>query len=451
MDQFPEKDFNGYLEGIILADIVQLACLERYESKLEVRGEGYHGTVFFSGGEIVHAEIGPLSGHEAFVEILGCKAGVFSFTPGKPEIQTINVSWNFLLMEATRQIDERNDIQTKEPQPHRLKVVVVDDSRIFSKALVKLFDEELGAKIVGKASNGQEAIKSLELEKPDLVTLDINMPVMSGDVALKHIMIRTPAPVVLMSSFNEKNFPLMMEYLSIGAVDLVEKPKDTESWNIVEKRLGRLVRNISQFSLKNVRRAKKPKPVDHKLPVEGQAERLLLILGGLGALVELQKFITSARQVEALTGLVFLDLYPGVTNHLASYFDEFTIYNPLSLESGVSLLSSQFGITYWHGSWEISKDDTGNVLPIMKKDTGLLDGNKLLRSAAELFGSRLTVVILSGTDLNIQFGLSEVYDKGGKILLQDPDSCLFPDPLADLEEMQLHKAFFDVEKLQDIL
>ena len=70
MEQYPEKDFNGFLEGIILADIVQLACLERYERKLEVQGTDFHGIVYFSMGEVVHAEMGELTGRVAFVEIM---------------------------------------------------------------------------------------------------------------------------------------------------------------------------------------------------------------------------------------------------------------------------------------------------------------------------------------------------------------------------------------------
>ena len=68
MNQVPEKDFNGTLEGITLADIVQLACLERYERKLEVRGRDFHGVVYFSEGEIVHAETGDLTGN-----VLSCR------------------------------------------------------------------------------------------------------------------------------------------------------------------------------------------------------------------------------------------------------------------------------------------------------------------------------------------------------------------------------------------
>jgi len=449
MDQLPEKDFNGYLEGITLADIVQLACLERYESKLEVRGEDFEGKVYFSGGEIVHAETGMLVGQEAFVEILCCPAGVFSFTPGKSSRQTINISWNLLLMEATRLVDERNHVAPSQKQERELKIVVVDDSPIFSKALIKLFNKEFGAKIVGKASNGREALKYLELEKPDLVTLDINMPVTQGDAGLKHIMIRTPAPVVLMSSFNERNFALMMEYLCIGAVDLVEKPADAESWYIVKKRLARLVKNISQFTLKNVRRAKKPGMTDSKMETGGPADKLVLILGGLGALIELQKIIAAVPQTKSAAGLVFLDLYPGVITYLADYFKDFTPANPMTLIPGEPLLTSQIGITYWHGSWEITNVD-GIAVPYRQSDRGLLDANALLGSAAQYFGDRLSVVILSGTDLDMDFGLAEVVNRGGKIFLQDPDSCLFPDSLVRLEALRLHESYFTVDDIENI-
>ena len=451
MEQYPEKDFNGFLEGIILADIVQLACLERYERKLEVQGTDFHGIVYFSMGEVVHAEIGELTGREAFVEIMCRPAGTFSFTPGKTEQKTIHAPWNFLLMEAAHEVDERNDIRVEQSGARQLKVLVVDDSRIFSKALVKLFDEDLGAKVIGKVSNGKEAIKFLELERPDLITLDINMPVMSGDVALKHIMIRTPAPVVLMSSFNERNFPMMMEYLCIGAVDLVAKPKDAISWNIVCERLGRLVLNISQFKIKNIRRARTPESVGYKRNPGGRVNKLLLILGGLGGLIELQKILVSIKQNKSAAGLVFLDLYPGVTTHLASYFDNLTVCNPISLVSGVPLLASDFGITYWYGSWEIIADRDGTVFPVMRNESGLLDADELLKSAARVFGENLSVIILSGTDLDMKSGLKKVKEKGGRIMLQDPDSCLFPEPLVKLLEMQIHDAFLEAESMNECL
>jgi len=354
-------------------------------------------------------------------------------------------------MEAMQYIDERSDTVSLATAFSTLSVLVVDDSRIFTKALVKLFDEELGARIAGKASNVEDALKILEREKPDLVTMDVNMSVASGYMPLKHIMIRTPVPVALMSDFSETNFATMMEYLCLGALDLVEKPKDEESWNIVGKRFKRLVQNIKEFRIQNIRRAKNPGVADFKIPVGGPAEKLVLILGGVGSLIELQKILVSVQSNESAAGLIFLDLYPGVTNHLATYFEKLTILNPITLESGTPLLASQCGITYWHGSWEIVPDETGTPVPIMHNKEGLLDANKLLLTASRTFGSELSVIILSGTDLPMTEGLMEVSQNGGRIFLQDPDTCLYPDPILQLEALHLHESFIEADKVMDLL
>ncbi|GAB4344456.1 MAG: hypothetical protein Kow0089_21000 [Desulfobulbaceae bacterium] len=442
--------FSGYLEGITLADIVQLACLERYERKLEVRGDDFHGVIYFARGEVVHAETGNLSGQKAFIEIMCCRGGTFTFTPGRTDEQTIHESWNFLLMEAMRFIDEQSDTLSLSSQIKPLNVLVVDDSKIFTKALVKLFDEELGARIAGKASNVEEALDFLEKEEPDLVTLDVNLSVESGTMPLKHIMIRTPVPVVLMSSFNERNFPTMMEYLCLGAMDLLQKPNDEESWNIVGKRLRRLTENIKEFKLKNIRRSRQPAMADFKMSLGGPARKLFVVLGGVGSLIELQKMLASFTGNESAAGLVFLDLYPGVTPELVKYFEKLTVLNPMPLKSGFPLLATQCGITYWHGSWEIVSEG-GIPVPQMKIESGLLDASKLLHSAAEVFGKNLAVIVLSGTDLHISDGLEKVAEKGGKIFLQDPDTCLAPEPISRFESLNLHEGFFEADKVMEML
>lgn len=444
------NEFNGYLEGITLADIVQLACLERYERKLEIRGDSFYGVIFFAKGEVVHAEAGELTGQKAFIEIMCCDGGTFTFTPGKTDEQTIYESWNFLLMEAMQYIDEQGDTMSLSAQIKPLNVLVVDDSKMFTKALVKLFDEELGARIAGKASNVEEALKFLERENPDLVTLDVNLSVESGTMPLKHIMIRAPVPVVLMSSFNERNFPTMMEYLCLGAMDLVEKPNDAESWNIVGKRLRRLTDRINEFKLKNIKRSKAPSMADYKMPLGGPAKKLFIVLGGVGSLIELQKMLVSINSNESAAGLIFLDLYPGVTPHLVKFFEKMTVLNPMPLKSGFPLLASQCGVTYWHGSWEISADG-GIAVPTMNMESGLLDASKLLHTSAEVFGKNLAVVILSGTDLHINDGLEKVAANGGKIFLQDPETCLAPEPIEQFQGLNLHESFFEADKVMEIL
>lgn len=443
--------FNGYLEGITLADIVQLACLERYDRRLDVRHENFQGSVYFAGGEIVHAVAGDLQGQQAFNRIMCIPGGTFTLTSGRTETQTIHEAWNFLLMEAMRFIDEQDDTVSLATEFSSLNVLVVDDSRMFTKALVRLFDEELGARIAGKASNVEEALKILEMEKPDMVTLDVNMSINSGYMPLKHIMIRTPVPVVLMSDFSGTNFSTMMEYLCLGAVDLVEKPKDAESWNIVGKRFKRLIQKIKDFRIKNIRRARTPGVADFKLPVGGPARKLFLVLGGVGSLLELQKILVAIQDMQSAAGLVFLDLYPGVTNLLTNYFDKLTIINPIPLQSGAPLLTTHCAISSWHGSWEITAVEDGSAVTVLKKENGVLDGDRLLMSAVRAFGGDLAVFLLSGADMQLSRGLMEVSAAGGRIFLQDPDTCLYPEPILQLETLHLHESFIDADTIMDTI
>ncbi len=103
-----------------------------------------------------------------------------------------------------------------------LKVLVVDDSLIIRKTLTKLL-EELGHIIIGEASNGQECFDLYCKLKPDLVTLDITMPIMNGIVSLKKIKeFDDNAKVIMITSHGEENF--VMEAIKIGARGYILKP-----------------------------------------------------------------------------------------------------------------------------------------------------------------------------------------------------------------------------------
>lgn len=115
-----------------------------------------------------------------------------------------------------------------------LKVLVVDDSRIFRKILRTVL-EESGHEIIGEAGNGAEALELLEEIQPDLITLDITLPVMDGIEALKQIKVKYPDPkVVMVSAAGQKS--KIMEALKAGADDFLQKPFEPEGiTQVIEK------------------------------------------------------------------------------------------------------------------------------------------------------------------------------------------------------------------------
>ncbi|MDH5661268.1 MAG: response regulator, partial [Gammaproteobacteria bacterium] len=103
------------------------------------------------------------------------------------------------------------------------RVLVVDDSGFFRRRVIEILEEDPLLTVVGDAANGQEAIdKAVEL-KPDVITMDIEMPVMDGITATKKIMASNPIPIVMFSSLTTDGAKATLDALEAGALDFLPK------------------------------------------------------------------------------------------------------------------------------------------------------------------------------------------------------------------------------------
>ena len=136
-----------------------------------------------------------------------------------------------------------------------IKLLIVDDSALMRRQLAAVFEAEPGFE-VRLARNGREAVEENRAFRPDVVTLDINMPEMDGLSALSLIMVERPVPVVMVSSLTEKGALATFEALNLGAVDYVAKPGGTISLSIdsIRETLISKVRGASRARLKPARK-----------------------------------------------------------------------------------------------------------------------------------------------------------------------------------------------------
>ncbi|BCJ42293.1 chemotaxis response regulator protein-glutamate methylesterase 3 [Actinoplanes ianthinogenes] len=132
-------------------------------------------------------------------------------------------------------------------------VLVVDDSALMRRALKGMLTDA-GDFDVHTARNGVDALEQLDRVRPDVVTLDINMPEMDGLTCLAKIMEERPTPVVMVSSLTEHNALVTLEALELGAIDYVPKPGGTVSLNIDEVS-GELVRKVRGAAKAKVKKA----------------------------------------------------------------------------------------------------------------------------------------------------------------------------------------------------
>lgn len=107
-----------------------------------------------------------------------------------------------------------------------IKVLIVDDSAFMRKVLSDMIDSDESLMVVGTATDGRDALAKISQLDPDVITLDVEMPVMDGINCLKEIMIKFPKPVIMLSSVTDHGAELTIRALDEGAVDFIPKPKN---------------------------------------------------------------------------------------------------------------------------------------------------------------------------------------------------------------------------------
>ncbi|MBQ8699231.1 MAG: response regulator, partial [Schwartzia sp.] len=104
-----------------------------------------------------------------------------------------------------------------------IRVLIADDSAFMRMVLSDMFKKQPDFEVVGLAMNGKDAVEQVKKLKPDLVTMDVNMPVMDGLQALEAIMAACPTPVIMFSSLTQDGAKATIKALSLGAVDFISK------------------------------------------------------------------------------------------------------------------------------------------------------------------------------------------------------------------------------------
>lgn len=107
-----------------------------------------------------------------------------------------------------------------------IKVLVVDDSAFMRKVLSDIIETDMMLTVIGTASDGKDALSKISLLNPDVITLDVEMPIMDGIDCLKQIMTKSPKPVIMISSGTSHGAELTIRALDEGAIDFIAKPKN---------------------------------------------------------------------------------------------------------------------------------------------------------------------------------------------------------------------------------
>ena len=440
--------FQGEMEGIQIPDIIQLNCLARVTNVVSFRSQGREGTIFFENGEIVHAESNGTKGEVALKEILSWPGGQFSTQRNiAPITKSIHKKWEQLLMENIVSIDEmhRKDFvldeeiivdETDRPftsSGGSVKVLVVDDSKIIAKGISDILSGDGDVDVVDIARDGKDALVKLAMHRPDVVTMDVNMPEMDGLTALKHIMIMQPTPVVMLSAYTVEGAKTTFDSFRFGAVDFIAKPNsrqdlslDDQKRSIVEK-----IKRAAQVRISSIQhiRVTESNSIDADISSYSRADNVVAVGAAMGGYGSMMKLITRFPQ-DVNAAILAVQYMPNdIVGPFAEYLNTFShmIVKPAvdgeEIKERVCYLTSD-------GNYMTVVDDGGaKKIRLHERPFDFEHKNSfnmLLLSLAETYGDRAIGVVMTGEHTDGIEGAREVKQMGGLIFAQEEKTCLYP-------------------------
>lgn len=320
----------------------------------------------------------------------------------------------------------------QDPVTQPVRVLVADDSAFMRTALMRMIESDPALKVVGLATNGEEALELAASLNPDVITLDIEMPRLDGLAVLGRLMEENPKPVIMVSSLSQEGAEITLQALDMGAFDCIPKQLSYASLDIIKIR-EQLVAKVKAAALFKPRRAKAPAPkatpqIDEAAFRGLPAPEVVAIgtsTGGPGALREI---ITNLPKEMPVGVLVVQHMPPGFTGPLAHRLDTsskvrvFEAVNEQAIEPGHVLIApAGFQMHAYRASAgkyavRISREPD-HTLHIPSVDVTML-------SVAEVFGARSCGVILTGMGSDGAQGMRAIYEKGGATIGQDEPSCV---------------------------
>jgi two-component system, chemotaxis family, protein-glutamate methylesterase/glutaminase len=326
------------------------------------------------------------------------------------------------------------------PAPNKkFRVLVVDDSAFMRKVLEGIFNADDQLQVVGHAKDGREAISLAESLKPDIITMDINMPHMDGLQATAQIMTTNPRPIVIVSSESKDGAASTLKALELGAIEFVAKPSSGVDLDMQSIKVDLLRKVRMAAKVRVVRTASRlastlqamggpsapasaPVPAKRAAPTASPDQRFPVVVlaastGGPATVMRLAPGFT--RDFPAAVFLV-QHMPASFTTQYAAQLAEFTSIRVKEAEANESV---QPGTLYiCPGGQHLRVAATGRIQ--LDGDSGRINGylpnmDMTLESVAAFAGPMSIAVILTGMGNDGAVGAKAIKSAGGLVLAQD--------------------------------
>lgn len=338
-------------------------------------------------------------------------------------------------------------LANKENTASRLRVLVVDDSGFFRRRIVEILEGDAKLEVVGTAANGQEAVRQVLALKPDVVTMDIEMPVMDGITAVRRIMALRPTAVLMFSSLTYEGAQATLNALEAGALDFL--PKRFDEFSRDKEEAKRTLRNrVRAIGLEGLRMQQAPaarpavaRPAAPAVPRPQPAAhkgdfRLIAIGSSTGGPVALQQVLGGLPADFPLPLLLIQHMPASFTPAFAERLNQQCSIQVKEAEDGEAL---QPGVAYLApGGRQLAVESQGPRICLRVYDDPAQHYRPCVdlafESVARAFHARALAIVLTGMGADGREGARALKQGGASVWVQDEASCVIygmPGAVAD--------------------
>jgi len=361
-----------------------------------------------------------------------------------------------------------------------IKVLIVDDSQFFCRRVGSILNAAHDIKIVGVANNGREAIEKAQQLQPDVITLDVEMPVMDGITALKQIVKVCDARVLMLSSMTYENAKITLDALDAGATDFLLKSYESMSSDrsSMVTELPKKIRELgsakkiplSYFATPGKPKATIPKSTissaptrsvqtgeirrTDKVPQVNPRNKLVAIGASTGGPVALQKVLATLPENFPFPITVTQHMPGTFTGAFATRLDGLCQLKIIEAQDGMALQKGHVYIA--PGGKQMVFDGTVSDARIRVRPTDARlqfspSIDVTFGSASKLFRGKMLAIVLTGMGADGTEGCRLIKAQGGQIWSQDEASCVVYGMPMSVTKAGLTDAQLPIDKIASAL
>jgi len=314
---------------------------------------------------------------------------------------------------------------------NKIKVLVVDDSAVVRKVFKEELSRERDIEVVGTAPDPYVARDKIVKLKPDVITLDIEMPRMDGLTFLKKLMRHYPLPVIIVSSLTKKGGKLAMEALSLGALEVMSKPSSAYSVGEMGVQMIDKIRAVARIKVapKGERSSASSGSAQAKMASNAlsRTTNKIIAIGASTGGTEALKTVLTGMPPNAPGILVVQHMPANFTTSFAERLNELSAMTIKEARDGDSLVNGTALIA--PGNYHMLLNRSGARYYVQVKKGPLVHHQRpavdvLFHSVAACAGGNAVGVILTGMGSDGALGLLKMKEAGARTMAQDEKSCI---------------------------